>query len=335
MARKRSALVPSDINEQYYQISAEVLNSFPKYRLPIALYVFVENICVLQPYSRRDQRLTNEQIEEIQKLCRDGLLFVSRADFPIYSEHIIKQLDLILQDEHLTDAEVADLCVRSITLHYTTFNESPVKINFTPLYESLMAVTEWIWQDKFRLRVFIRRLPKTYSLPNHAFNSMIMGCWLWLQTTDAKAATRRGFDRIALAFLLHDIGMAKIPIFILQREKKLTTEERMKVKAHPALGYKIMQKLDLAFDELAYCLMEHHERIDGSGYPQGAKEKQISPLGKMCAVVDTFCSMISERPHSPRKTMEEAAKELAANTAQFDKTYTAKILIALVSNQLG
>ncbi len=198
-----------------------------------------------------------------------------------------------------------------------------------------MAVTEWIWQDKFRLRVFMRRLPKEYSLANHAFNSMIVGCWLWMESSDPKSVTRRGFDRVALAFLLHDIGMAKIPIFILQREKKLTAEERAKVNSHPVLGYKIMQKLDLAFDELAYCIMEHHERLDGSGYPQSSKEKQISALGRMCAVADAFCSMITERPHSPVKSLEEAAKELAANTAQFDKSYTAKLLIAIVSNQFG
>ncbi len=107
MARKSSALVPSDITEQYYQISAEVLNSFSKYRLPIALYVFKENIGVLQPYSKREQRLTNEQVDEVQTLCKEGLLFVSRSDFPIYSEHILKQLDLILQDSHLRDKEVA------------------------------------------------------------------------------------------------------------------------------------------------------------------------------------------------------------------------------------
>ncbi len=334
MARVKSAPVPSDINEQYYQISTEVLNSFSKYRLPIALFVFQENICVLQPYSKREQRLTNEQVDEVQRLCHEGLLFVARSDFPIYSEHIVKQLDLILQDAHLKDGEVADLCIRSITMHYTVFNESPVKINFTPLYEALMAVTEWIWQDKFRIKVFMRRIPKAYTLANHAFNSMIVGSWLWMETAEEQQLNRRAFDRVALAFLLHDIGMAKIPPFILQRDKRLSAEERSKVNTHPALGYKIMQKLDLAFNELAYCVMEHHERMDGSGYPQGTKDKQISKLGRMCAVVDAFCSMIAERPHSPPKSLEEASKELAADTVHFDKTYTAKIMLAVVSKKL-
>ncbi len=334
MARKRSAAVPNDITEEYYQISPVILDSFPKYRLPIGLFTFDETIAVLQPYSQREQRLSNEQVEEVRVLCQEGNLFVARSDFPYYSEFIVKQLDIILQDSNLKEGEIADLCIRSLTMHYNTFSESPVKINFTPLYEALMAVTEWIWQDRFRLKVFIRRLPREYSLGNHAFNTMIIGLWLWFESIDGKEVTRRGFDRIALAFFLHDLGMAKIPPFILLRNKKLSSEDRGKVNAHPTLGYKIMQKIDLAFNELSYCIMEHHERLDGSGYPQGSKGKQISSVGRMCAVADAFSSMIADRPHSPQKGVEEAARELAANEAQFDKTYTAKLLIAILSNQI-
>ncbi len=334
MVRKRSTTVPNDITEEYYQISLQVLNSFPKFRLPIGLYTFDESIAVLQPYSQREQRLSNEQVEEVQVLCQEGNLFVARSDFPHYSEYIIKQLDIILQDSNLKEGEVSELCIRSLTMHYNTFSESPVKGNFTPMYESLMAVTEWIWQDKFRLKSFMRRLPREYSLGNHALNSMVIGLWLWFENTEAANITRRGFDRMALAFFLHDLGMSKIPAFILQRNKKFTPDERTKVNAHPTMGYKIMQKIDLAFNELSHAIMEHHERLDGSGYPQGLKGSQISAVGRMCAVADAFSSMIADRPHAPKKGMEEAAKELATNESQFDKTYTAKLLLAIMSHQI-
>ncbi len=335
MARKKSTSVPTDVSEQYYQIGIEVLDSFPKYRLPINLFTFKEDIGILQPYSKPDQRLSNEQVDEIHELCHDGMLFVSRSDFPVYSEHIIKQLDLILQDPHLTHGEVADLCIRSITTHYTTFSDSPVKLNFTPLYEATMAFTEWVWHDRHRLKAFFRRLPKGYSHANHAFISMIVGCWLWFETEAEANITRRGFDKITLAFLLHDVGMAKIPFFILQRATKLSSEEQGKVRAHTMLGYKIMQKIDLAFEELAYSIMEHHERLDGSGYPQGIKGSQISKFGRMCAVVDAFSSMIAERPHSGIKEIETAAEELARDDARFDKVYSAKLLLAIKTGQFG
>ncbi len=330
MARKGSSEIRENISENYYQISGEVLASFPKYRLPLDLFVFKEDILVLAPYSRKGQRLTNEQVEEIRDLCRLGLLFVSRADLPIYSEHMVKQLDLVLQDAHLKEAEVADICVRALLRNFNDFSNNPIKISFDPIYASLMVVTEWLWQDKHRIKYFLRRLQTTYTLAGHAFNSMALGLWLWIETSPADAP-RRSFDRVALALMLHDIGMTKIPQIIVTKTKDLSGEEREKVNVHPLIGYRIMQKLDLAFAELAICTMEHHERMDGSGYPQKSKGAQISELGRLTAVVDAFCAMIADRPYSKAMQLEEAAKTLAADKGRFDAKYTGKILIGVVN----
>ncbi len=330
MARKSSSNVRDNISENYYQISAEVLGSFPKYRLPLDLFAFQEDILVLAPYSRKGQRLTNEQVEEIRDLCRLGLLFVSRSDLPIYSEHMVKQLDLVLQDANLKEAEVADICVRALLKNFDDFASNPVKISFDPIYTSLMVVTEWLWQDKHRIRYFLRRMQSAYTLANHAFNTMAIGLWLWRETAPDDAP-RRTFDRVALALLLHDMGMTKIPQIIVTKRKELSGEEREKVNMHPLLGYRIMQKLDLAFAELAMCTMEHHERMDGSGYPQKTKGTQISELGRLVAVADSFSAMIAERPHSKPMDLEEAAKILAQDKARFDAKYTAKILLGVVN----
>ncbi len=336
MAAKRVKDVPGNINEQYYQISCEILGSFPKYRIPLDLYFFKEDILVLVPYSRKSQRLTNEQVEEIKLYCAAGLLFVSRSDHSVYSEHMVKQLDLVLQDANLKDAEVTDICIRAMVLHYDEFSQSPIKTLFDPLYKALMVVTEWIWQDRHRLKYFMRRLFKPYKQSHHAVNTMIVGLWLWLETTSKDNTTRRNFDRIALALLLHDIGMSKIPSFIYGKSGRVSRDERDKIVMHPFLGFKVMQKLDLAFDELSRCILEHHERLDGSGYPQKAKgEAGISTLGRLCAVADAFCAMIGDRPYQNARGLEDAAKELMEASKQFDKKYTAKIVMAVISNEIS
>ena len=96
MAKIKKAAVPDNISEEYYQISEEILSSFSKYRPPVDLFRFREDIALLYPLYRKGQRLTNEQVEEAQTLCREGSLFVSRSDHPIYVEHIAKQADLVL-----------------------------------------------------------------------------------------------------------------------------------------------------------------------------------------------------------------------------------------------
>ena len=151
MSRKNRT-VPENINEEYYQISPEILSSFSKYRPPVDLFRFREDIMSLSPYSRKGQRLTNEQVEEVQQLCADDALFVSRSDHPIYSEHIAKQLDLVLQDANLKESEIADICTRAIVMRFNEFAQQPVKPVFEVLYKDLMVLTEWLWQDKHRAK---------------------------------------------------------------------------------------------------------------------------------------------------------------------------------------
>ena len=69
--------VPQNINEEYYQISTEILASFPKYRPPVDLFSFREDIKVLAPYCKKGVRLSNEQVEEVARLCAEGDLFGS------------------------------------------------------------------------------------------------------------------------------------------------------------------------------------------------------------------------------------------------------------------
>ena len=144
-AEQRKVLdVPMNINEEYYQISGEILSSFPKFRPPVDLFRFREDIAVLAPYCVKGSRLSSEQVDEVAQLCAEGDLFVSRSDHPIYSRHIVKQLDLVLQDNNLKEAEIADICIRALLMRCSDFFEQPVKALFEPLYRDVMVVTEYL-----------------------------------------------------------------------------------------------------------------------------------------------------------------------------------------------
>ncbi|MBQ4567247.1 MAG: HD domain-containing protein [Desulfovibrio sp.] len=332
-ALKQAREIPQNINEEYYQISTEILSSFPKYRPPVDLFTFRDDIGVLAPYSRKGVRLSNEQVEEVAQLCSTGDLFVSRTDHPIYSRHIVKQLDLVLQDHNLKEAEIADICIRALLMRYTEFHEQPVKSLLEPLYRDTMVVTEYLWQDKHHINAFVRRLFRKHSPGRHAINSFSIGLWLWMQITGEYR--RKDLDRLALALLLHDIGMSKVPAFLLQKAGPLKAEEKEKVLLHPMLGVKVMQKLEIAFEELLRACFEHHERLDGSGYPQRAKSGQISRVGRLSAVADSFSAMICQRPHAPAKQPLEAAKELAADPQRYDAEMTKLLVSVLATDGFG
>lgn len=310
-AKKGSMRVPENINEEYYQISAEILSSFPKYRPPVDLFRFDEEIAVLAPFSRKGARLSNEQVEEVARLCADGMLFVSRSDHHIYSEHIVKQLDLVLQDANLKEAEIVDICIQALKNRYNEFWHQPVKAVFDSLHNDIMVVTEYLSRDKTHINAFMRRLGTDHDHASHAVNTMSVGLWLWMKTTENHQ--RKILDSLAIGLLTHDIGMSKMPAFLLTRPGGLKSEERDKIVLHPVQSAKIMQKMELTAPEIIQACFEHHERHDGSGYPQKLKGEQIKQAARIAAVADSFSAMISDRPWAPAKKPIDAANELASD----------------------
>ena len=332
-SRQSKTAVPKNIAEEYYQISHEILSSFPKYRPPVDLFQFREDILKLYPYSRKGNRLTNEQVEEIQVLCNEGRLFVSRTDHPIYSEHIVKQVDLVLLDSNLKEAEAADIFIRALNMRLLDFIGQPVLPVFEKLYKDLMVFTEFLWQDKHRIKLFMRRLYTEHTLSHHSLNTLFIGLWL-LQATHEDKLKRRVWDRSALGLILHDIGMSKIPSFILKKTTPLKSEEKEKILLHTLAGVKILQKLNLGFDEMTQAIMEHQERLDGSGYPNKLKEAYLSKFGKLCAVADSFAAMISDRPYAQAIPPKTAAQLLANDKARYDTTFTVPLLNAYLTGAL-
>ncbi|MBN2444268.1 MAG: HD domain-containing protein [Spirochaetales bacterium] len=107
---------------------------------------------------------------------------------------------------------------------------------------------------------------------------------------------REEIDKISLAGLLHDIGKAEIPKSILSKQGKLTEKEYNLIKEHPAIGERILNENNLPIN-ITDGIRHHHERLDGSGYPDRLKGEQISIDAKIIAVADMFDAMRSKRSY--------------------------------------
>ena len=113
------------------------------------------------------------------------------------------------------------------------------------------------------------------------------------------------------AALLHDIGKLYVPNTILDKEGALTREEWAVVREHPGLTHSILGRVG-AFGELAVIAAEHHERLDGSGYPHGLRAKDTSLESRLIAMSDQFAAMIEVRPYHPGYAPEEALARMPA-----------------------
>lgn len=321
--------IVDNLDEEYYQISTDILSSFPKFRPPLNLYVLKEDTAQIMLYKKQGERMDKDVQEELAELCESGNIFVARGDHAIYSKHIAKQLDLVLVDENLKEAEIAEIFSLALTARIAEFFEQPIKAVFTKLYNDLMVLTEYLWADLPRIKALVRRVHKEHTLENHSFNTGVMGLWLYEKLRPG-GKNRREYDKVALALFLHDMGMSKIPPFIRDKPKPLTNDERTKVNMHPLLGSKIALKLGLKFDEMQQCIMEHHERLDGKGYPNRLAE--VSFLGNLCAVVDSYCAMIAKRPFAEAKDPKEAALELTKDTGRYSQKMTKVLAEAHLTN---
>jgi len=127
-------------------------------------------------------------------------------------------------------------------------------------------------------------------------------------------------NTLEFAALLHDIGKLGISPEILNKKGKLTQEEFEIVKRHPGIGYEILSEVEFLYDSRK-VLLQHHERIDGNGYPQGLYGDNIAFLAKIMAVADAYDAMTSSRPYREIPlTKEQAIEELIKGKGtQFDE----------------
>lgn len=135
--------------------------------------------------------------------------------------------------------------------------------------------------------------------------------------------TSQEITSLQKAIILHDIGKIGISDAILNKPGPLTPEERAIISAHPLIGERIVEPLNLTPGEREVILL-HHERWDGSGYPRGLAGTAIPLLCRITALVDVYDALISDRPYRRRLTVAEALVEIETQAGrQFDPDLTA------------
>lgn len=123
---------------------------------------------------------------------------------------------------------------------------------------------------------------------------------------------------IRVGALLHDIGMIAMPIDILSKPRELSISELAAVTGHPVTGYAVLRNVPLPLP-MSQAVLQHHERLDGSGYPHGLKGDAICRSARILAVADTVESMVSERPYRDAPGIAKAFSVLERGRGlQFD-----------------
>jgi HD-GYP domain-containing protein (c-di-GMP phosphodiesterase class II) len=152
-------------------------------------------------------------------------------------------------------------------------------------------------------------------LYNHMVNTTILAVLLGQQIGYSIVK----LTNLAMAGLIFDIGMVKIPAYISEKEEKLTAEEFNKIKTHPIYSYQIISRELNMPVEIARVGLEHHERWDGTGYPRKIKNIDISEMSRIISIIDTYEALTKERVYRPRQASYDAMKTvLGEGSKKFD-----------------
>jgi len=127
--------------------------------------------------------------------------------------------------------------------------------------------------------------------------------------------------------LIHDVGKMQVPAEILTTPRKLSELEYSMIKMHPEVGYALLKEIEFPWP-VAEMILQHHERLDGSGYPSGLSGDDIMLEARIIAAADVVEAMTSHRPYRPAFDLEAVIEEIEKNA---DILYDREVVKALIS----
>ena len=134
---------------------------------------------------------------------------------------------------------------------------------------------------------------------------------------------------LGIAGLFHDIGMLKVPKLILEKTDKLTNEDILIIQNHTVLGYKYLREIKYSAI-IASGALQHHERVDGKGYPSGLTPDRITEIAKIISVIDAYCAAIASKPFN--KSPLHAKEVIQDLLRRGGSAYEPSILKELIKN---
>jgi HD-GYP domain-containing protein (c-di-GMP phosphodiesterase class II) len=236
--------------------------------------------------------------EESRKRLEDNNvshLYVQHEQRDDYNQYLADNLPEILADESLTAEEKTSILYDSAQSVVQDVLESPQTTeNVQRGKEVIHYTVDFVRSEGFLLDHFLRTISCDYYLYTHSVNvsaySVVLGMHSGFQD-------RASLCELANGGLFHDVGRGQLSEELQRKKEVLSNEEWEMVREHPVEGHKILSELGNLGEIALDIALHHHERMDGSGYPDALTADQISPFVRISAIADVFDALTSDRFH--------------------------------------
>lgn len=217
------------------------------------------------------------------------------------------------------------------------------EIDLTSIHEALDGMVESIERSPDAL-IWLAKLKQT---DDYAYNHAMSVSITLMALANFMALPKKQVKDLGLAGLLQDIGKAKIPTELLHKQDKITHDEFETLKKHVDFALSLLEKTDNISGTVILTVSQHHERIDGSGYPYKLSGNQISLTGQMAGLIDTYCALTTNKVYAKGVYNQMALEEIHSlrgfkfngvlidQLVQFLGMYPVSSLVELNSGEVG
>lgn len=196
--------------------------------------------------------------------------------------------------------------------------ESPTAENIHASKQAISSITDLILSDDKTADNLLRITTHDFYTYTHSVNVGVTG--LMLSKALFKNSDAHDLHELGAGFFLHDLGKVKVNPDVLNKPARLTEAEMRHVRIHPYQGYKLLESADALSEECRLIVMQHHEFVDGTGYPRKLEGDEIHLYGKICGIADVFDALTAERSYKKAMSTFDALKLMKEQMiSHFDK----------------
>ncbi|MFY3386722.1 HD-GYP domain-containing protein [Paracidovorax sp. MALMAid1276] len=219
-----------------------------------------------------------------------------------------------VRDRRPTDMQselkmAAAVCVRSRQAVVSMFNE--VRLGRAVDSAGAQSLVEEISDSVTRNPGALISLARLKTADDYTYMHSVAVCALMVALAKQLKLNDDQTRLAGMAGLLHDLGKAAIPLSVLNKPGKLTDKEFAVVRSHPVEGYHMLKEGGSVSDAVMDACLHHHEKIDGSGYPDKLKGENISVIARMTAICDVYDAVTSDRPYKRGWDPSESLRRMA------------------------
>ncbi|MDD2781826.1 HD-GYP domain-containing protein [Sulfuricurvum sp.] len=238
-----------------------------------------------------------ERIEQVRHL------YIREEDLPIYNLFIDQIIQAVAQNTKIAITKKAAVIYRQASVILDEMFSNPEELENVPKSKKVVnTFVNTIFSDAHAIESLIKITAYDYYTHTHSINvcvyALSLGSYLRLKADV--------LEELGMSALLHDLGKSKVDHAITNKNGRLTYDEYEKMKHHPSYGYAIAVKLGISDRRVLDGIRHHHEKLDGSGYPDGLHGEQITLFARIIGICDVFDALSTKRSYKDRLSSYDA-----------------------------